>query len=401
MHEPVNPLRVSRFGWFPVRGLTGRRQSGWRGGCKRLVVHLRVLALLMLGLSVTLGLGGCRDAPEPDDAPSAVPMVRTAPVARAEPFGWWLTGTVRARHESELGFRIFGKIASRLVDVGDRVQAGAPLLRLDDDDLRLAVEEAIAAVEQAEARHENARREAERARRLWPEQSISRQAHDRALADAEEAEAARSRARAALRRAQNRLTYATLRADADGVLVDLPGEPGQVVAAGQTVAVLAQDGPREVAVEVPERRLATLPGTAVAFLPGDDRPLAFTLRTLGASANPDTRSWPARFVAEAPDDSMPLGATVRLDFEPTPADARVVPVSALVVARGSEAAVWVVREVAGEHRVKPHPVKVVRLGRERAWIRTDLPPGTAVVSLGASRLQDGQIVRPIGAVEGS
>ncbi|MGC9456489.1 MAG: efflux RND transporter periplasmic adaptor subunit [Halothiobacillaceae bacterium] len=348
-----------------------------------------------------LTLAGCREGAEPATGDPVVPLVRTAPVTEAEPFAWWLTGTVQARYESALGFRVAGKIATRQVDVGDHVTAGTPLFRLDDRDLVLAAREAEAAVEQAEARHENARREAERAQRLWPEQSISRQVYDRVLAEAEEAAASLARARAAARQAQNRLDYAVLRADADGVIVALPGEAGQVVAAGQTVAVLAQDGPREVAVDVPERRLASLAQNAQATSLDTGRVLPARLRTLGAAADSKTRSWPARFVLDLSEDSLPLGATVRLDFASTPADLRVVPVSALVIADAAEATVWVVRGEPGSFHAEPVPVQVERLGQERAWIRTDLTPGTVVVALGASRLQPGQPVRPLEAVEGS
>jgi len=354
-----------------------------------MIVRSSLLALL----AASLVLAGCKgEAPAPD--PEQAPLVRTAPVEMVNATTWSLTGTVQARFSSELAFRVGGKILERPVTVGDRVDAGQVLFVLDDADLRLAVTAAEAAVRAASARSRNAEQEAQRLAALLPKQAISRQEYDRAQTLAEQAREDLKSAQSQLRQVRNQLDYALLRADADGVVVSLPAEPGQVVAVGQTVAVIAKEGPREVEVLIPEERLGQVTPKATATRYGRSETAQATLRELASSADPLTRSWPARYVLETPLDEAPLGATVVLHFDDEDQAVKRVPISALIE-QGETPAVWVVQSEGGNTRVHRHPVQVLQLGAERALIEADLPAGARIVSLGVNQLVDGQAVREI------
>lgn len=156
------------------------------------------------------------------------------------------TGVVRARTESNLGFRVAGKIAERLVDAGQTVKVGQPLLKLDPTDYQLGLQAARAVQKQAAL-------ELERVRVLVEKRAESRDALERATATAESSAAQAEQL-------ANQTNYTTLYADADGIVMSTLAEPGQVVAAGQPVLVLARDGRREAAVDIPESSLERIRG---------------------------------------------------------------------------------------------------------------------------------------------
>ena len=188
--------------------------------------------------------------------------------------------------------------------------------------------------------------------------------------------------------------YAVLTADADGVITALTADVGQVVAAGQPVMHLAHDGPREAVVDTPEGRLGSLPKQARAVLlaQAGARPMAATLRQVAGAADPQTRTFEARYVLQGPAAETPLGASVRIEL-PRP-DAAVtgvlVPLGA-VVEREHGPAVYVLDPA--RLTVHRRPVTVAGLAEETARITAGLQPGETIVALGAVQLQDGQHVR--------
>src|SRR6185295_5751750 len=127
-------------------------------------------------------------------------------------------------------------------------------------------------------------------------------------ANAEAARAQLKAAEAQARAAQNALGYALLVADLDGVIVETLAEPGQVVAAGQTVVRLAQHGPREAIVQLPETLRPALGSTAQAAIFGRAGVVTPThLRELSSAADPATRTFQAKYVLEGPLADAPLG----------------------------------------------------------------------------------------------
>lgn len=335
-------------------------------------------------------LSGCQQAT--DDAPDeSLPWVLTTPVEVSSSATWSLTGTVHARHEIPLSFRIGGVILERGVDAGDLVAVGQRLFRLDPRDViqqRIAAE---ANVSSAQAETENAERERARLSDMLRKKLASQQDYDRAATAARAASEGLRAARATLEQALNAIEYATLTAPVAGVVLEVGGQLGQVVTAGQTLAILAENGPREVEVDVPEDRRNDLPRTALAYPLGSDLPLTVSLREIAGAADPVTRTWRARYrLIDTPAD-LTLGMTVSLHLEANGAAAQRllrVPLGA-VLERAQGPVVW--RVVDGH--VQPEPVTLLRIDGEFAAIQTSLAPGTPVVALGVNRLQPGQAVR--------
>lgn len=318
-----------------------------------------------------------------------VPRVRTAVLEYVATQEWTLSGTVRARVESPLAFRVGGQILGREVSSGERVRKGQQLMTLDAQDLREQLTAARAQLESARAEAENARAESERARRLQERQLISSQAADNIHTAADAAMQRVLAAEATLRQAENAIGYATLRAPADGIITEVTGEPGQVVAAGQAVAILAQDGPREVEIFVPHERRNHLPQQARVELGNGDEVEA-SLREVSGAADAFTRTWRARYQLPAEADPG-LGSIARLRFNSslelgTPVFR--VPIGALSE-RGEGARLWLVRDGV----VHAVPVKVVSLDLESAYVAGPVAAGMEVVALGTHLLTDGQRVR--------
>src|SRR6478736_7387717 len=165
-------------------------------------------------------------------------------------------GVVRARYETDLGFRVAGKIVTRVVNVGDRVKAGDVVAKLDPQDLRLQVESAEAELAAAASNLAQAAAELDRYTRLKASGSASYSDFDRKKAANDEAEGRFNRAKRALDLARNQLGYTDLKADADGTITATLAEPAQVVAIGQPVARLARDGEVEAVVALPETWLS-------------------------------------------------------------------------------------------------------------------------------------------------
>ena len=99
---------------------------------------------------------------------------------------------------------------------------------------------------------------------------VSRQRYEQAKAASDTAKAQLAAAEAEARVAENEATYSVLVADADGTVVETLGEPGQVVSAGQTVVRLAQAGPREAVVALPETIRPAIGSVAEASVYGSD-----------------------------------------------------------------------------------------------------------------------------------
>ncbi|KQT84471.1 efflux RND transporter periplasmic adaptor subunit [Methylobacterium sp. Leaf466] len=351
----------------------------------------------VLGLT-GLALAGC--SPAETAVPTKPPLVQTVEVAQGTGGVSRYTGVIRARTESNLGFRVGGKILERLVDPGDRVKRGQPLMRLDRTDFTLAFTAARASVEAARAQMIRAKADEERSRKLVGDGWTSKQTYDQNKAAADAAIAQFANAEAQASQVSNQAGYSELQADADGVVMEVPSEPGQVVAAGQTVVKLARDGAREAEVFLPEvflpeasRRLARGAASATLYAEGGATYPAH-LRELSATADPATRTYRARYILSGGGEDAPLGATVTLRLQAVDAGraaAVEVPLAALFDSGGGSA-VW--RFDAATGTVAAQPVVIARLSEESAQVASGLKPGDRIVSLGAHLLKAGQSVRP-------
>lgn len=305
------------------------------------------------------------------------------------------TGVVAARTESDLGFRVAGKIVERRVDPGDRVAAGDTLLILDVENFELALRAARNRVLAAEATLRQARDDVDRYQRLAATGAESKRTFELAATGRHVAEAELAAARADARQIENQRGYSTLVADGDGVITDVLGDRGQVVAVGQIVARLAHDGSREAIIHIPETQRAVAANPAVAFAFGDpDHGVSALLRELSAAADPVTRTFRARYVLEGDVARLPIGSTVTVHLRsPDQPGFTRVPIGALHDP-GNGPGVWLIGE---QGNVRFSPVRVVKLGQESVVLESGVTPGQQVVALGAHLLHEGDAVRALSA----
>jgi multidrug efflux system membrane fusion protein len=345
---------------------------------------------LMAGLLAMLA--GCGDETTTQDA------VRPAWVVQATTQGAAPTayaGEVRARHEPALAFRIGGKISRRLVDVGARVDKGQPLAELDGSDVGLQRDAAQALLASAEADLALATSELERYRGLVEQQLVSRSLYDARVSQHEAAQARVRQARAQSNVSVNQAGYAVLRAPAAGVITLRMAEAGQVVAAGQTVFVLAEDGEREVAISVPERDARDFSvGRPLAVelwsRPGERFP--GSLREISPSADPQARTFAARVSFEPGDTPADLGQSARVYANGGEQAVVTVPLSA-VHEKDDAAALWVLDPA--DSTVHLRPVVLGAYGELDVPVSQGLAAGEWVVAAGVHLLLDGQHITPI------
>lgn len=322
------------------------------------------------------------------------PLVRAAVAQQAERASRTFTGIVAARIQSDLGFRVAGKVAERLVDVGETVKRGQPLMRLDPTDLQLALQAQREAVMAAQARARQAADDEARYRDLRGTGAISVSGYDQIKAAADSSRAQLRAAEAQAEVALNASRYAVLIADADGTVVDTLAEPGQVVGAGQIVVRLARAGAREVVVQLPETLRPALGSMAQASpLDAARQPVAARLRQLSDSTDRETRTFEARYVLAGALASAPLGTTVTLRIPEEAVErsgALSVPLGALYDG-GKGAGVW--RIQGSPEQVTWVPVQVRHLSDDTVLLAGPLQQGDRVVALGAHLLHEGQNVR--------
>jgi RND family efflux transporter MFP subunit len=319
------------------------------------------------------------------------PIVRLATAVRATGPERSFTGIIGARVQSNLGFRVPGKIVERLVNVGQQVNAGQPLMRIDKTDLRLALTAKHNAVAAARASAVQTEADERRYAKLVKDGWVSRQRYQLAKAASDSAKAQLAAAEAQARVAENEMNYSVLKADANGTIVKTMGEPGQVVSAGQTVVELAHAGPREAVVDLPEAIRPALGSKVSARVYGaGEKRYPAHLRQISDAADPTTRTYEARYVLGGQAAQAPLGATVTIEI-PTSQNTQnaEVPIGA-IWDDGKKVGVWVVNKASST--VHFHPVKVRRLGEENAVI-SGIKVGQRVVALGVQLLHENSKIR--------
>lgn len=348
---------------------------------------------LALSVALVFGLGGCAAHTESDPRTEA-PLVRSAIVSDSNVGLHSFTGVVAARVESNLGFRVPGKITERLVDAGETVRKGQPLMRLDRTDLALADAASANQVTAAKALAIQTAADEKRLRGLVDAGAVSASAYDQAKATADAAAARLKAAEAAANVSTNESGYSTLLADSDGVVMETLAEPGQVVAAGQLVVRLAHAGPREAVVDLPEDVRPSVGSMARAMLYGQPGSWSNAkLRLLSDAADPATRTFEARYVLDGAAATAPIGATVTVELNVAAngeGKLMEVPIGALYD-RGQGPGVWVI--APKKDTLSYHPVRVAKIGEENALLSAGVKSGDAVVAMGATELHEGQTVR--------
>ena len=351
-----------------------------------------------MALTAAVALAAC-SKPAPPAEP--VRAVRTLTITSGSTGGTIdYAGDVRARVESRLSFRVGGKMISRPANLGDSVNAGQVLARLDPLDLRLGQEAARSAVQAARANHDQAQADFKRFKELRDQGFISTAELERRETTLKSAQAQLEQAQAQAGVQSNQARYSNLVADVSGVVTTVEAEPGAVLASGATVLRLAQDGPRDVVFSVPEDQadaLRALQGRAgalqVRMWGKEGAPITATVREVAASADPVTRTFVIK--ADIGRAAVRLGqtATVTLTL-PVVAGAIRLPLSAVFEQQG-KSQVWLLDKAS--MTVRAQPIQVVGAEGNQILVAGGLAAGQQVVSAGVHVLSPGQRVAIFGA----
>ena len=348
-------------------------------------------------VAIALALGGCNDIAAQHAVPVR-PVLVTSVHYEAQALQRSFVGTVRPRIEADMGFRVGGKVSKRLVEVGAIVDTGQPLATLDEVDLKLQADQADAEFSAAtgvlaQASAAEARTKELREKGWSPDAQL-----DQAKAAADEARAQLKRAERSVELTKNSLSYATLVADAPGVVTSTLIEPGQVVAAGQTAIRVARLAEKEVVVAIPETLLARVKSgdARVTIWSEPDKVYVAKLRELAPSADQMTRTYQAKFSLPGVGDDVQLGmtATLTLSEHESQRVARL-PLSALFN-QGAGPELYVADGKTGAVTLKPVTVKAYE--SNDVLISGGVDEGASVVALGVQKLDPAEKVKVVSSL---
>ncbi len=345
-------------------------------------------------LGLTLALVACGDAapPTPEVRPVRTTVIDPKPMADDRR----VVGEIKPRHESELGFRVAGKLVARPVDVGSAVRRGDLLARLDAQDYRDRLKSADADVAAARAVLVEAQAAEGRLNQLLATGTTTRANYDSALKNLRSAEAKLNSATAAFELARSQVAYAELHADVDGIVTAVGAEPGQVVDVGRMVVRVAQPGEKDAVFAIAESAFGAHdaadqhPELVVTLLSNPGVATDGVVREIAPVADPATRTYLVKVTLQDPPDTMRFGASVVGRLKTATAPVVVLPGSALFD-QGGRAAVWVVDPASSAVGLKP--VAVVRYETDRVIVGGSLAKGDIVVTVGVNRLRENQKVR--------
>ena len=351
-----------------------------------------------LAIFVTSALAACGKGQAPQEPPRAVKVMTVGSTGSTTDLEF--SGEVRARVESNLSFRVAGKLLSRPAEIGQRVKAGELLAQMDPQDYRVTADAAAAQLIAAQSNRDVAAADYKRYQDLYAQGFIS-------VAELQRREAANMLAQAQWKQAQaqssvqgNQSSYTRLLADGAGIVTSVDASAGQVVAAGQPVVRLALDGPRDVVFSVPEDKLALVKtGLKVQVRQWvDGKVIEAVVRDVSGSADSVTRTFVAK--ATLPKDAAPvLGSTVTVALplgaiSPTPTIK--LPTSALRLEAGATS-VWLLDP--NTMTVKAQAVEVSTAEGNDAVVTSGLQNGDQVVLSGVHVLTAGQKVSLFGAAK--
>lgn len=360
---------------------------------------MKTIRYLRVGFcsAALLFAAGCHrpQSPIEDVRPVRTIVVQPTPVEA----GLTYAGEVRPRYESSLGFRVAGKIAERRVNVGDEVKVGQVLARLDPRDLALSEASSRATVSAQDAQLEVEKADLARFRKLLDAGFIGNSEYERQLTKFKAAKAQLDSIQAQARVAANQTAYAELRADHDGTITAIQAEAGQVVTAGQVVAMLALSGDKEIAANVPEdqvQRIRVGQAATVSLWSAGGKRFDGLVRELSSSADAATRTYAVRVTLPKTADDVRLGMTASVRFALDGIPELIHLPLAAVTEQGGVPGVWVVDPAAST--VAFRPIAGAGVADNQMLVGGGLKPGEIVVTAGAPLLRPGQKVRRLDAV---
>ena len=355
----------------------------------RTLSWLHFLPLTILSVVIFL-LPGCGDNHGNKTVP--VRTVRYVVVGSAQTLpALERTGEIHAHDETILSFRTGGRIVTRSVDIGDRVNAGQLLATLENTTSQNQLDGAQADYEGAKASAQVAALNVSRMQKLMPTGAIARTQLDNARADWLVARARLKNSESALRNARENLGWTRLIAPQSGMIIEVSASAGQVVTGGQSVLTLATGEARDVVFDIakpdaiPPQEQA---GLRVSLLSDPSVQASAALRDISPQADPQTRTWRVRATLQNPPLAMALGASVTVTLPATGPHGYALPASALSRV-GDKPAVYVINP---QSQAQLRVVVPAYYTATSVIISGGLEPGDRVITAGVSKLRSGEPV---------
>jgi len=333
----------------------------------------------------------------------AIPIVEEVSLVRTAVIGvtgaapsYTYSGEVKGRFESQLSFQVGGKILKRNVQLGSSVNAGDALMEIDAKDVKQTVNSNSAQVYSAESQLRLAENNLNRYQKLYEGGAISEAELDKYHSAYDAAVANVRQASAQYAQGSNQLDYSVLYANKAGVISSITAEVGQVVAAGQAVFTIVQDGEREVEINIPENRIAELRGAKqmkVTFWALPTVSVDAVIREISPMADKVSRTYKVRVSLINPPQEVKLGmtSTVTVDNMGNQQVAAYIPLAA-IYQQGDTPGVWVVSNESVTLRI----IKIGAFGDSKVQVLEGLKNGDIIVTAGVHKLKEGQKVRIAG-----
>lgn len=355
----------------------------------RTLSWLHFLPLTILSVVIFL-LPGCGD--NQGNTTDPVRTVRYVVVGSAQTLpALERTGEIHAHDETILSFRTGGRIVTRSVDIGDRVNAGQLLATLENTTSQNQLDGAQADYEGAKASAQVAALNVNRMQKLMPTGAITRTQLDTARADWLVARARLKNSESALRNARESLGWTRLIAPRSGVITEVSASAGQVVNGGQSVLTLATGEARDVVFDIakpeaiPPQEQA---GLRVSLLSDPSVQASAAVRDISPQADPQTRTWRVRATLQNPPLAMALGASVTVTLPATGPHGYALPASALSRV-DDKPAVYVINP---QSQAQLRVVVPAYYTATSVIISGGLEPGDRVITAGVSKLRSGEPV---------
>lgn len=302
-------------------------------------------------------------------------------------------GSIQARYESNTGFRVPGRIASRNVDVGSEVAKGTLLATLDPTDQQNQLRASQGDLAKIEAQLINAQANARRQQELF-NRGVGAQAQlDAAQTDLKTTQASLDQARAAVRQSQDQLAYTELRTDHAAVVTAWSAEAGQVVTAGQQVVTLARPDIKEAVIDLPADLAEQLPADVVFAVAAQLDPLTHTtaiIREIEPQAQSATRTRRARLTLAETPPGLRLGTAISVTLSSAIKPRIELPLTAVQDVDGKPR-IWVIDPQ--NQTVSPRDISLLSRGADSVILGGGVKNGERVVSAGVNSLTSGQKVR--------
>lgn len=357
---------------------------------------MRSLAVSALAAASLAGLAACTPENQTAEKPKRqVEAVQLKSRETADQIS--ITGEISARVQSDLSFRVSGRITERLVDVGDHVSNGQTLARIDPEEQKADLQVALATLQSAQAQQVQAQQAFDRQQSLFNTGVTTRAALDQAQEAQLTAQGTVQSAQAQVDTARDALEQTELKADADGVITARNAEVGQVAQAAQLVFTLAHDGPRDVVINADESVLlgGEIQNDVTVRMLSGGKQIRATVREVSPTIDTSTGTIRVKLALDA-DADVRLGSAVVATGHYKPTNTMQLPWSAMASVSG-QPAVWVIDPKAGS--VSLRKIEVADYANERFTVRSGLSEGETVVTNGTKFLTAGEVVAYQGAAQ--